>query len=144
MDLDECFKEGLLRRGSVDTEKIASSIEISEDFLEKAKKVFNARVYDVSLTVSYTSMFHAARILLFRDGLTERSHVCIILCLKEKYKNDAELVNYLNILDSYRSTKHHVQYGSIICSKTEALEAIDDASNFLEKVKSMLETKRQK
>ena len=47
MNADECFDQGMLRKGKVEIEKINGSIEISKDFLNKANKVFEIDEYEI-------------------------------------------------------------------------------------------------
>ncbi len=60
-------------------------MEVSEAKLEEAEKALRAGIPDATVILAYTSMFHAARAVLFRDGIVERSHVCLIEYLKETY-----------------------------------------------------------
>jgi len=53
-------------------------------------------------------MFHAARAILFRDGVKERSHECIPIYLNERYP---ELERIANTLDSHRRFRHNAIYG---------------------------------
>jgi len=34
-------------------------------------------------------MLHSPRALLFRDGVKERGHLCVVVYLKEKYGGDS-------------------------------------------------------
>ncbi len=87
---------------------------------------------------SYNAIFHSARALLFNKGYTERSHFCVILALKELYKNDYELINSLNTFDKIRISRHNIQYGGISINKKEAEFVYDFAKEFLEKTKKVL------
>jgi uncharacterized protein (UPF0332 family) len=60
-------------------------------------------MYDLAVVSVYTAMFHAARAILFRDDIKERSHICVIQYIKEKYPH---LTEYANALDSYREQAH--------------------------------------
>lgn len=75
----------MLRKINPDTENARRSIKISNEYLEKAMKNREIECYDVTVILCYTSMFHAARSMLFRDGIKERSHICIPLYIKERY-----------------------------------------------------------
>jgi len=139
MNLEECFQAGYLRKGKIEIEKINGAIGIGKNFLEKASKVFQIGQFDVALLMAYTSMFHSARALLFKDGITERSHFCMLLYLKEKFKEQMEISNYLSIVDSYRSIRHKIQYSGEGCSEADASEAIKSADGFLKEVKKLSE-----
>ena len=81
-------------------------------------------------------MFHAARAILFKDGVKEHSHVCIPVYLKDAYP---ELEPYANILDTYRIYREKVAYGlDIVVMENEARDAIDNAAEFVEAMGAMI------
>ena len=137
MNLEDCFEEGLLRKGESSKERVQGSFVISEKFLENSKRVFKINCFDMAFLAVYNSMFHAARALLFKDGITERSHFCFIRYLTEKYK-EKEVLGMLNILDSYRLIRHRIQYDGKAMDKESVGEAINDAEEFLKTVKDLL------
>ena len=79
LTLSECYRKRMLRKDRPDTGKARISIKISENKLAKAKKAFNSGIFEAVIIFAYTSMFHAARSLLFKDGIMERSHICLML-----------------------------------------------------------------
>ncbi len=69
----------------------------------------------------------------FKDGVKERSHVCLISYVRENYK---ELESIANDVDSYRKFRHTALYGlDDIATKEEALRAIDTAKKVLAAIK---------
>lgn len=108
MKLDECFKKGLLKRIPPDMDNAHRSIRLSSENIEDAEENLGIKRYRVVAILSYTAMFHAARAILFRDGVKERSHECIPVYLEEKYP---ELESLANLLDSYRRFRHDAIYG---------------------------------
>jgi uncharacterized protein (UPF0332 family) len=133
MKMAECFRKGLLKRTSPDTENTARSLELSTNNIEDAIANLSIHRYRVVAISSYSAMFHAARAVLFRDGIKERSHECIPVYLKEKYP---ELETHANILDSYRRFRHDAIYGlDFVMDEEEARAALDFAKEFLEKIK---------
>lgn len=132
MSLDDCFKKGLLRKTNIEKEKIENSVSRAEHFLERAKGNFKNDYFDVAFLLAYTSMFHTARALLFSKGYKERSHYCLILLLKKEFGESEEILTYLKLVDSYRVSRHSIQYAGGTCSKIDAEEALDDAEKFLE------------
>jgi len=85
MKLRECFEKRLLRRIAPDMEKAKKSLEMSIKKLEEAKKALEYNLLDSCMIMAYTAMFHAARALLYKDGIQEKSHLCLIIYLREKY-----------------------------------------------------------
>ncbi len=107
MRLAECFQKGLLKRISLDMENSSRSLELSRSNIEDAAANLSIHRYRIVAISSYTAMFHAARAILFRDGIKERSHECIPVYLKEKYPEldaslkDSEMrMNFLKFIES--------------------------------------------
>ena len=139
MKFAECFKRGLLKRISPDLENAIRSLELSRSNIEDVVENLSINRYRVVTVSSYTAMFHAARAILFRDGIKERSHECIPIYIKETYP---ELVSLANILDSYRRFRHDAIYVlDFAIGEKEARATIDLAEEFLEKVGSILKEK---
>lgn len=137
MNLEDCLKQGLLKRIEPDMENAVRSLETSEEKLHDAKKNLKIRCYDVVVVFSYTAMFHAARALLFKDGIKERSHLCIPVYMKEKYPS---LEGYAKILDSYRVFRHRAIYGlGVMIGRADAEEALSSASEFLACIRRIVE-----
>jgi uncharacterized protein (UPF0332 family) len=134
--LDECLRRGLLKRIPVDHENAVRSLELSESNIEDAAENLRIRRYRVVVISSYTAMFHAARAILFRDGIKERSHECIPIYLNERYP---ELERIANTLDSYRRFRHNAIYGlDITLDETEAKAALDAAREILQEVNRIM------
>ena len=133
MNVDECFKKRILRKIQPDIKKAKRSIEIAENKLEIAKKSFKKELYGPTIIYGYTSMFHSSRALLFKDGIKERSHLCIVIYLKEKYPR---LRKHANTLDFYRRSRHSVIYGlDIFIAEDQAKEAIKTAEKFIDEIR---------
>ena len=137
MKLDECFRRGLLKRIQPDHENALRSLDLSTANIEDAAENLQIRRYRVVIVSSYTAMFHAARAILFRDGVKERSHECIPIYLNERYP---ELERIANTLDSYRRFRHNVIYGlDMTLNETEARAALDSARELLEEVRKIMD-----
>ncbi|MCJ7573378.1 HEPN domain-containing protein [Candidatus Bathyarchaeota archaeon] len=137
MKLDECFRRGLLKRIQPDHENALRSLDLSTANIEDAAENLRIRRYRVVIVSSYTAMFHAARAILFRDGVKERSHECIPIYLNERYP---ELERIANTLDSYRRFRHNVIYGlDMTLNETEARAALDSARELLEEVRKIMD-----
>lgn len=129
------FKEGLLRKGKIDKKAEKGSIELAKRFLERARGNLKIKYFDVAFSLAYNSMFHSARALLFSLGIKERSHAAMIGYLKEEFRDNKEILNFLETLDSYRIARHGIQYRGEFCSELDSEEAIKDAKSFVMIVK---------
>ena len=136
MRLDECFRSGLLKRGIADRGNALRSLELSMSNIDDAEAGMDTGRHRVVIVSSYTAMFHAARAILFRDGVKERSHECIPVYIKESYPG---LVRAANTLDSYRRLRHSVVYGlDVLLDEDEARAALDAARETLLAVKKFM------
>jgi len=139
--LKECFEKRLLRRERPDFEKSRRSIEVAETKLNEAEKALSHKLFDATIILAYTAMFHAARAILFKDGIVEKSHICIIEYLREKYVNTGKLSEAtVNILDTLRIDRHETLYGlEAKTNEKEAKYSLEKAREFLATVKRLIE-----
>lgn len=139
--IDDCFREGLLKRTMPDKEKARISLKMSEKKLSKSREALEKEISEASIIFSYSSMFHAARALFFNDGITERSHICVSVYVRENYSRKGLLdQGFLNTLDELRRLRHKEFYGLSVSgiSKEEASEFLGDASDFIKAVRRIL------
>ena len=137
MNILECFEKRLLRKINPDLEKSQKSLETAKIKLEEAKKLFEAGFFNDSFTNTYTSMFHASRVLLYKDGVQEKSHYAVYIYIKEKYSKKIPL-NLINSFNFLRDERHEIFYGfDEEITKNQAEKAILDAENFLEEVENL-------
>jgi uncharacterized protein (UPF0332 family) len=108
MTVADCFQKRLLARAPPDASYARRSLELSRNNLESARKNLEICEYRTAIVLSYTAMFHAARAILYIDGIKERSHECIPIYLRERYP---ELKLEAGALDSYRKYRHEAIYG---------------------------------
>jgi uncharacterized protein (UPF0332 family) len=138
MNFKDCLSKRLLRKDNSAPERVKKSLEIAERFLSSANKNIEIEELEMSEIASYNSIFHSARSLLFKKGYIERSHICVILALKEFYKDNYKLIDLLNTFDKIRISRHNIQYGGELIDKEEAVFVYDFARQFLEKTKKII------
>jgi len=120
--IDDCFRRGL-RRTEPNIDSAKRSILTAQRHLKEADVTFNVKAYSSTIITCYEAMFHAARAVLFKDGIKEHSHICIPIYLKDAYP---ELESYANVLDTYRIYREKVAYGlDIEVIENEARDAIE-------------------
>ncbi len=137
MSLQTLFEEGLLKKCVPSEEKAKKSIQTSENYLKKAKKVFDHRMDDVAILLAYSSAFHASRAILFNEGVAERSHYAVAEYLKFKHKElGDEILQSFNV---YRKLRHSISYGlDTEVNEKDSFAAIKFAEEILKKVKKIL------
>ena len=138
-NIKECFEFRLLRKIIPDKEKSKRSIEIAINRLNEAEHAVKLKIYKFTILESYMAMFHAARALLYKDGIQEKSHYAVYIYLKEKYSNKISpaVLNFLNI---HRTERHEAMYGlEYESGQNDALSALEDAKSFVKEIKKVIE-----
>lgn len=141
MRIKDCYDKGLLRKRRPDPEKCERAMVLARKDLERAENLLKSEFYMESQLLSYTAMFQAARALLFKDGVFERSHACVVEYLKEYFVKEHTLdISFVNWLDTLRVVRHESLYGLDIVdeSSSEAEDSYDKASRFIEKIDEIL------
>ena len=138
MNFEECLRKNLIRKDENAMERVEKSLEISSRFLKSAGKNLEIEEYEMTEIAAYNAIFHAARALLFRKGYVERSHACLIIALRQLYKDDLKFIEYLNAFDRIRLSRHNIQYGGITTDKDEAEYVLGFAIEFLDVAKELL------
>ncbi|MBU2100218.1 HEPN domain-containing protein [Candidatus Micrarchaeota archaeon] len=141
MKIEDCLQQGLLVKIKSDAKKAKMSVEMAEHKLQIAEKEFDYKIFENAIISAYTSMFHSARALLFKDGFKERSHFAVFVYIKEKYSEKIEK-KYLTELNSLRLHRHDLMYGLEKPSEiqeTEADSTIKVAEEFLKAVKIIIQ-----
>jgi uncharacterized protein (UPF0332 family) len=139
--LQDCYDKGLLRKRRPDPLKSERALELAKADLKRAARLLESEFYMESRLLSYTGMFQAARAILFKDGVFERSHACVVEYLRVNYTKKHILdINYVNWLDSLRVERHETLYGLDIIdvTKDEAEDALSKGLKFVEKIDGIL------
>ena len=137
-NVEDCFRFRLLRKIKPDLEKSRKSLEIAEIRLKESGNVIKLKIYSYAVIESYMAMFHAARALLYKDGIQEKNHYAIFIYLKEKYADKISL-HILNFLNIHRIERHEALYGiEYKPDKKDAEIALGDAKMFVEEIKKIL------
>ena len=137
MKLQDCFKEGLLRKTKPSKQYATKSLETSLIYIKNSKDNLKMKNNNLVIFCSYTAMFHSARALLFKDGIKERSHLCIVSYIRETYPRLRRLSNQL---DAYRRNRHNTLYAlDFLISEYEAQQAIEDAELFYKQIKTQID-----
>jgi uncharacterized protein (UPF0332 family) len=142
MNLDECFEKRLLRKGHRDRLKSDKALEIAKKNLLKAGRLMKHGFHEEAIVAAYTAMFQSARALLFKDGILERSHYCVIEYLREYYvKKHLLSQDYLHSIDVYRTQRHEALYGleGISYEKGEVKDALEKTKKFIKAISQVIE-----
>lgn len=136
MEIKDCFSKGFLIKTRLSENKVKQSLISSRNSAKKAEDNLRIGNMDVAVVMAYTAMFHAFRALLFMDGIKERSHVCMLAYIKERFP---QLKDLAKEADSYRRFRHTVLYGlEVLVSKDDAVAAIKLAKEIINSVAARL------
>jgi len=137
MNVSEAFEKRLLRQATPSKAKAQKSLEAAARFLGQSEKSLGAGAYDAALLTAYSSMFHAARAVLFSDGVVEKSHYAVCIYLGERHSDLGK--EFVNGFDLYRLLRHSTAYDlDTSIGLDDAEKAFKFAENFLAKVKVYL------
>jgi len=137
MSIKDLVGKRELRNIKISKEKIKKSLEVAEMKLSESKRLFSAGFYETAFLTLYTSMFHAARSLLYKDGFQEKSHFSVYVYLIERYSNKIPK-SILNSFNEFKNARHEILYGfEGNYSEREVEDAILDAEVFLDEVEKL-------
>ncbi len=139
--VEDCFKEGLLKKIPPNKKFAEQSMKQAEHFLGEAEELIEKGIKDMAFIALYNASFHAARAVLFRDGVKERSHYCVSKYLEEKYaEKEIITMQHAIILDSLREKRNDIQYSLNPPDLEEDLaEICNQVAGFIERIKQILE-----
>ena len=139
MDIKECLEKGLLKESVKDINKALRSIKISKNKLDRAIRLKDKGFLEDAVVNIYSTMFHAGRALLFKDGFREKSHYGLYVYIKEKYKDKIE-IRFLNELDALRIGRHEILYSleSARINKGDVEDIISVAKDFISAVEKLM------
>ena len=141
-EVNDCFKKKLLIKSKPSKELAKKSIRQAKHFLDKTKTYFQLEDAETISIYLYYSFFHAARALLFKDGIKERSHYCALVYIEFTYvKNKQISENYLHVIRALKESRQEIQYGFIIDNTIE-LETLKDyfdcCKRFVREIESII------
>lgn len=141
----ECFEKGLLAKTNPDRDLALKSVRQAEYFLEKTQTLVNKGEDEIAILPLYNSFFHAARALLFLDGVKEKSHFCIARYLEDYYvKNNLLESSQVAVLDDLRGIRHEMQYSlKLMAIDEDILSLIGSCGSFINRVEELTDKKHK-
>jgi len=107
----ECVKKGKLKPFSRGDALAIKELETARSDLDSAEKTFSDGNYKWATIQIYYSMFHAARALIYSEGLRERSHYCLVIAIKELFVDKNLLASaLLEALKEAKSLREDADY----------------------------------
>jgi len=141
--LDECYERGLLRKVAPSNEKAMQSLAQAREWVTEAGYDCDAGAVRSALMAAYMGYFHAARAILIRDGIREKSHYCIGVYLESYREAGLQEDEWVLQFDHMRGLRQDDQY-SLDARPTleEVRQAVSDAQKFIGCMDLLLKTPR--
>ncbi|MFH0954873.1 MAG: HEPN domain-containing protein [Candidatus Micrarchaeota archaeon] len=138
--LDDCFAKGLLKKTPKNITLAKEDLKQAEFFLNEAEDLLKLKKKEMACLALYNAVFHAARALLFKDGIKERSHYCLQKYIEEEYGKSSQFsAEQIALFDILRGLRQEIQYGvSKVKFEENLAELFDQAEKFIEKSKSLV------
>jgi uncharacterized protein (UPF0332 family) len=125
-----------------DNRAIAASEELakSDEDLAAADALVAARLFRPAMTRAYYGAFHAARALLFAEGLEPRSHEGVLHLLNVHYVQPGRIEPIWNrVLARLQKFREEADYGGLFVLDEQALEEeLAAARSFCARVREVL------
>ena len=137
MNMEDCLREGYLRKTSPDPALIEKEFRESEYDLGRAKSALQERDYKWAIIQSYYSMFHAARAALFSLGLKERRHFAVQIVLEHLAKEGKLESEYLDYFSACMEAREDADY-RYFYSEESSEHSLNMAGEFLTRMKKLL------
>ena len=141
-NLQDCFDDRKLRKIQPDILKAEQSLKAAEEKHKEANEIRSAGFPKMAVVLAYASMFHAGRALLYKDGIQEKSHYCLVQYIRENYVWSGLLdPEIITTMDHFREQRNDVFYGfsphNIL--DEEAKNGMEVSKKMIEKVKEIIE-----
>lgn len=107
--------------------------------LEDVPKALKIDLDELAEQRLYQSVFHGVKALLYKDGIKERSHVCVSLYFKEIYQKKFS-EDLLTLLDRLRDVRHESQYGldAVVINSEQIQNWLAEAKKFLKTIQTLV------
>jgi uncharacterized protein (UPF0332 family) len=138
-ELRKCFRNGLLRKVEPSQTKYLKSLKESDKWIEESTKNLESKAYSSAQLSIYLAYFHAARSVLFRDGVREKSHYCIGIYLESYVKEGLLEEDCYLLFDRMKTNRHSMQYSfETQPTKEEIVSGIRTANHFNKRMRRLL------
>ena len=116
-------------------------LELAENKLDHARRIFEIGLYDDAVSRAYYAMFYAAKAALLAEGVDLRRHSSAVTKFRELFvvtsRVDAEYLRYLGRAQSARERSDYAPF--VPPSKEGTEEILIAAGEFIAKIKELLE-----
>ena len=129
-EFERCLKNRRIVAIEPSREMLQKEMENAKYDLAKAEDSLLAEDFKWSSVQAYYSMFHSAKALVLKKGYREKSHLCLLVALKELYIKPGDLDQ--GIAEDFEmclDVRHEADYGMVY--KKESAELSIEAAKKL-------------
>ncbi len=138
--LDTCFADGKLQIVEPSKEKAIGSLNLAREYLVEARKSLRIKNNRLAMNGVYFAWFHAARAVLFRDGIREKSHYCLEQYLNTYVTNGTLDKKWILLFGRMRKKREDSQYSLNPAPLGEEIESVLVLTReFIEEMSGMIE-----
>jgi uncharacterized protein (UPF0332 family) len=137
MNIEDCLREGFLEKIKPERDMIEKEFKEAEYDFKRAEDALGEKDIKWSIVMSYYSIFHAARALLFSLGFKERRHFAIGVVLEDLVKKGKLKSRFVSDFHAAMSAREDADYRYTYSEET-ASYLIDAAKEFFDTMKNMV------
>ena len=136
---EKMLEERRIIKGKITQEMIAKELKSAEYDLNKAKLSSEEGDFKWATVKAYYAMFHGIRALVYSKGYREKSHYALKIAFKELFIDAGILERkYYKYFEDAMDLRESADYLSEY-SEGGAKEAVENAGELLEKIRSIFE-----
>lgn len=125
---------------TADMNSPATWLELAENKLDNARRIFEIGLYDDAVSRAYYAMFYAAKAALLSEGVDLRKHSSAVSKFRELFvvtgRVDAEYLRYLGRAQSARERSDYAPFSPL--SREGAEEILRIASAFIGEIRELV------
>jgi uncharacterized protein (UPF0332 family) len=134
MNMEECLREGYLRRMKPDRALAEKEFKEAEYDLGKSKKSLMEEDYKWAVVMAYYCMFHSGKAVLFSLGYREKKHIAVQAVIEELVRKGQLESVYLDYYKAAFEAREDADY-RYTYSKDVAEDIIEYAEKFMGEMK---------
>ncbi|HUV25587.1 MAG TPA: HEPN domain-containing protein [Methanomassiliicoccales archaeon] len=136
MDIEDCLDRSIVKYTVPDPISSLKSLEQSRRHLADAEENLYIMRHRVVVLSCYAAMFHAAKAVLYRDGVDENRQEYIPIYLRSRYP---QLMAKANVLDVLRRFSHVALFGlDAEAYEEDAIVSLEAAVDFVNSMEGIL------
>ncbi len=121
-EFERCLKNRRILIIEPTREMLQKEMENAKYDLSKADDSLLSEDFKWSSVQAYYSMFHSAKALVLKKGYREKSHLCLLVALKELYIKSGDLdTDIAEDFEMCMNVRHEADYGMVYRKESAAL-----------------------